>query len=210
MTIVEKLKAIKWVANAESLSSGYVVTTKPNLLKTELTHRIVIHKDGEWLMEPLEANILLPLPSYKFRLHNFETQGAAFYLKLAEKPEMKLPMVRFFPAYRNRRGDDQENWNEWIYPCLGMYEGDYLGAKDWIERASIAAEFLQLAIPDMYDRTADRSRYAYGMGIAPPELTRPATAVEEAAQENRKKTYEHARAIERAAMERVLQQMENT
>lgn len=183
MNISQKIAQVKWIEGAWRQGSGYGIVTKPNMLKTELTHTVVVYKDGK--LEhgtKLEKPILLPLPSYTILLRNPKF-GGYFDIRPTDKPNMLTPVVKFFPAYRNRHGDYQTSWDSFKPVCIGTYENTYWEAEDWLERAGVAAEFLQLAIPDIPsatdDRTKDRSLYAYGMGIAPPEIVQQATEEKE-------------------------------
>lgn len=165
MTDIELIKQLKWVEDAVKLRS-LTVTTKPGILKTELTHYAVHRGDEIFYGKKLRKPMIIPLPSYSIRVGK-----TSFSLRLKDKPTLRINSYRVILFPTAMRGGKYSTYKA---PCLGnYYEKLYRQASDSLERVKIAAEYLQSAVPD-FGGTGRRSVFAYGLGLIGDEIIQPA------------------------------------
>lgn len=166
---MDALKKLYWVKDVTLRELGCTIVTKPNTLRTKLTHSLkksdLYFSRGKKLSSP----IWVFLPSYRLELGDWD-----FMIDYNKEPKKRIGNVgSMYPAY------GQSGWGSVIEcaphtPCLGNYEELYVDADGYLEKANVIAEYLQYAIPD--GGTWLRSIFAYSNGLVGDEIIQPARA----------------------------------
>lgn len=171
----KRLKKLPWVESARKLVNGYKIVTKDGALKTTLTHKVKMTSMGRVCGSKLPEELLIALPSYTIYLRNGNSAycpSEPLWFKLTRPPVKKVlgNILMIPPSYSPHSP---------LTPykaCLGgATREEYRQETDWVERANIAAVFLQTAIPDNSLKEARRTMWAQDIGILPPELIEKST-----------------------------------
>lgn len=169
---------MKWVQKAkrDPDGEGYILLTKPHVLKTQLTHYLrgkYARDNFEGDLPELPTPIVVELPQYKIRLDWDE-----FYIGLVEKPitimgdNPPLSSISVCFGEPNKTLDAYE-WDKVIDYCSGAeYEEDYCEAVGHVAAAMVVAEYLQASIPHF--GTEVRLFTAYTLGIVGDEIIKSA------------------------------------
>lgn len=161
MTPIEELNKLKWVESVTQLKLGYQITTKPNVLKLEITRFM---DEYECATESMPQPILVKLPSYALYLRK-----NVFSLRLATEPNYNPKSLRRWIHQAQTFGSGDKSWKRYLIPCLGLFDEIYQRNDSWVTKALIAAEFLQSAVPDM-GGVARRTRFAFSLGLVGEEV----------------------------------------
>lgn len=178
----KELKELKWAEQVTALrgsSKGtYVITTKPDMLKIQLTEKLGF---GDTLYDhkyngvgKLKEPITVSLPQYKIYI-------SKNYFRFALKSKPKKPNdieIGRWPQYTGLVGIG--SWRGIFTPCYGDYpqqeDGTNIGMLEayrmtdsWKDKANIATYFLQTAEPH-YGNKWYRTAFAYRMGLVGKEV----------------------------------------
>lgn len=166
------LKKLRWVSTVKKEVGFYVLRTKKDVFVTKLTHSIRAgrsdYDNGFVAGSRLKEEAVVPMPSYRVYLRN-----NGFMFSLANKPKNVIAgLMGVIPQYDHLT--NEQHWKEPLTPCYGNGRGDtpqlrgtaedYRYATTWLERAQIAAIYLQSAEPH-YGQTWYRTAWAYRLGL---------------------------------------------